>query len=146
MQDLSNEEIEACREAFAKFDKDGSGAISDWELRAMLQCAPPLPNLWCIGQTCLTPPPSRRCAAMGQDPTDEELFDMIAEVDMDGSGEIGAEAHHSFTLPQPDTALGAALAPGPRLARPRALPLLPRRLFRVPQGDHLSEGKAGRPG
>ena len=29
-------------------------------------------------------------AAMGQDPTDEELFDMIAEVDSDGSGEIGA--------------------------------------------------------
>ena len=26
---------------------------------------------------------------MGQDPTDEELFDMIAEVDSDGSGEIG---------------------------------------------------------
>ena len=29
-------------------------------------------------------------AAMGQEPTDEELFDMIAEVDSDGSGEIGA--------------------------------------------------------
>ena len=26
---------------------------------------------------------------MGQEPTDEELFDMIAEVDSDGSGEIG---------------------------------------------------------
>ena len=31
-------------------------------------------------------------AAMGQEPTDEELFDMIAEVDSDGSGEIGADA------------------------------------------------------
>ena len=31
----------------------------------------------------------RVCAAMGQDPSDEELFDMIAEVDSDGSGEIG---------------------------------------------------------
>jgi len=29
---------------------------------------------------------------MGQDPTDEELFDMIAEVDSDGSGEIGTFA------------------------------------------------------
>ena len=37
-QQLTNEEIEACRDAFSKFDKDGSGAISDWELRAMLQC------------------------------------------------------------------------------------------------------------
>ena len=40
MSNLSNEEIEACREAFARFDKDGSGSISDWELRAMLQCEP----------------------------------------------------------------------------------------------------------
>ena len=60
---LSNEEIENCRVAFNKFDKDGSGSISDWELRAMLQ-------------------------SMGQDPSDEELFDMIAAVDDDGSGEI----------------------------------------------------------
>ena len=36
---LSNEEIEACREAFARFDKDNSGAIDAWELRATLQCA-----------------------------------------------------------------------------------------------------------
>ena len=35
---LSNEEIEACREAFARFDKDNSGAIDAWELRATLQC------------------------------------------------------------------------------------------------------------
>jgi hypothetical protein len=39
---LSNEEIENCRIAFNKFDKDGSGSISDWELRAMLQCMPRL--------------------------------------------------------------------------------------------------------
>ena len=63
MNKLSNEEIEQCRDAFAKFDKDGSGSISDWELKAMLQ-------------------------SMGQDPSDEEVFDMIAEVDADGSGEI----------------------------------------------------------
>lgn len=37
-------------------------------------------------------------AAMGQDPTDEELFDMIAEVDADGSGEIG-ERPVGMTLP-----------------------------------------------
>jgi len=60
---LSNEEIEACRKAFANFDKDQSGAIDMWELRATLQ-------------------------SMGQEPSDEELFDMIAEVDSDGSGEI----------------------------------------------------------
>ena len=42
MDTLSNDEIEACRVAFNKFDKDGSGSISDWELRAMLQCAWPI--------------------------------------------------------------------------------------------------------
>ena len=45
MAQLSNEVIEACREAFEKFDKDGSGSISDWELKAMLQCAIPLAQL-----------------------------------------------------------------------------------------------------
>ena len=37
-QPLTNEEIENCRIAFAKFDKDGSGSISDYELKTMLQC------------------------------------------------------------------------------------------------------------
>lgn len=60
---LTEEERNQCREAFEKFDKDNSGAISDWELKAML-------------------------ASMGQDPSDEEIFDMIAAVDDDGSNEI----------------------------------------------------------
>ncbi|KAJ1638008.1 flagellar outer dynein arm light chain 5 [Pavlovales sp. CCMP2436] len=60
---LTNDEIEACRKAFQKFDVDASGAIDSIELRATLQ-------------------------AVGQNPSDEELFDMIAEVDADGSGEI----------------------------------------------------------
>lgn len=48
MAQLSNEEIEACRAAFANFDKDGSGSIDAFELKAMLSCAPlrppPLPH------------------------------------------------------------------------------------------------------
>ena len=48
MAKLSNEEIEACRAAFANFDKDGSGSIDAFELKAMLSCAPlrppPLPH------------------------------------------------------------------------------------------------------
>lgn len=67
VEKLTNEEIEMCREAFQKFDRDGSGAIDVFELRATLE-------------------------SMGQQPTDEELFDMIAEVDADGSGEIGASS------------------------------------------------------
>eukprot|EP00002_Diphylleia_rotans_P002901 TRINITY_DN1189_c0_g1_i6.p1 TRINITY_DN1189_c0_g1~~TRINITY_DN1189_c0_g1_i6.p1 ORF type:complete len:107 (-),score=29.95 TRINITY_DN1189_c0_g1_i6:703-1023(-) len=58
---LTQEEIDKCREAFDAFDKDNSGSIDMWELRGILQ-------------------------AMGQDPTEEELFQMISEVDDDGSG------------------------------------------------------------
>ncbi|KAF1328908.1 hypothetical protein FI667_g6402, partial [Globisporangium splendens] len=60
---LTQEEIDACRESFVHFDKDGSGTIDKYELSKVLE-------------------------AMGQKPTDEELFQMIAEVDNDNSGEI----------------------------------------------------------
>eukprot|EP00735_Rhodelphis_limneticus_P001689 TRINITY_DN1234_c0_g1::TRINITY_DN1234_c0_g1_i1::g.26814::m.26814 TRINITY_DN1234_c0_g1::TRINITY_DN1234_c0_g1_i1::g.26814 ORF type:complete len:152 (-),score=27.51,sp/Q39584/DYL3_CHLRE/52.00/2e-50,EF-hand_1/PF00036.27/0.00022,EF-hand_1/PF00036.27/9.6e-06,EF-hand_1/PF00036.27/3.1e-08,EF-hand_7/PF13499.1/1.7e-13,EF-hand_7/PF13499.1/0.0002,EF-hand_6/PF13405.1/3e-06,EF-hand_6/PF13405.1/0.011,EF-hand_6/PF13405.1/1.1e+04,EF-hand_6/PF13405.1/0.00078,EF-hand_8/PF13833.1/0.062,EF-hand_8/PF13833.1/5.4e-09,E len=58
---LTQAEIDACREAFEKFDADGSGSIDQWELKKTLQ-------------------------AMGQNPTDDELFQMISMVDDDGSG------------------------------------------------------------
>ena len=35
---LSEEDIEMCRVAFAKYDRDGSGAISAHELQATLVC------------------------------------------------------------------------------------------------------------
>lgn len=60
---LSGKEIDACREAFVAFDKDKSGTIDIWELRQVLE-------------------------AMGQAPTEEELFAMIAEVDDNMSGSI----------------------------------------------------------
>ena len=53
---LSQEEIDGCREAFNAFDKDRTGSIDVWELRQVLE-------------------------AMGQRPTEEELFQMISEVD-----------------------------------------------------------------
>ena len=58
---LSQEEIDGCREAFNAFDKDRSHTIDVWELRQVLE-------------------------AMGQKPTEEELFQMISEVDEDMSG------------------------------------------------------------
>lgn len=58
---LSQEEIDGCREAFLAFDKDRSGSIDVWELRQVLE-------------------------AMGQKPTEEELFQMISEVDENMSG------------------------------------------------------------
>ena len=60
---LSQDELDACRDAFNKFDADQSGTIDATELRNVL-------------------------AAMGQEPTDEELFQMIAECDKDCSGDI----------------------------------------------------------
>jgi len=33
---LTQEEIDQCREAFERFDKDGSGTIDVWELKATL--------------------------------------------------------------------------------------------------------------
>lgn len=60
---LSVEEIEQCRQAFNTFDKDGSGTIDANELKATLE-------------------------ALGQNPTAEEIFLMISEVDEDNSGEI----------------------------------------------------------
>lgn len=60
---LSQEEIDGCREAFLAFDKDRSGTIDVWELRQVLE-------------------------AMGQKPTEEELFQMISEVDENMSGSI----------------------------------------------------------
>ena len=60
---LTQEEIDGCREAFLAFDKDRSGTIDVWELRQVLE-------------------------AMGQKPTEEELFQMISEVDDNMSGSI----------------------------------------------------------
>eukprot|EP00742_Colponemidia_sp_Colp-10_P004939 GILJ01005275.1.p4 GENE.GILJ01005275.1~~GILJ01005275.1.p4 ORF type:complete len:174 (+),score=32.50 GILJ01005275.1:3228-3749(+) len=60
---LTEEEIQKCREAFQAFDKDGSGTIDRFELRVVLE-------------------------AMGQTPSEEEIFQMISEVDEDMSGQI----------------------------------------------------------
>jgi calmodulin len=60
---LSQEDIDNCREAFIAFDKDRSGTIDVWELRQVLE-------------------------AMGQAPTEDELFQVISEVDENMSGSI----------------------------------------------------------
>eukprot|EP01028_Stygiella_incarcerata_P009367 TRINITY_DN4425_c0_g1_i1.p2 TRINITY_DN4425_c0_g1~~TRINITY_DN4425_c0_g1_i1.p2 ORF type:complete len:155 (-),score=49.22 TRINITY_DN4425_c0_g1_i1:1075-1539(-) len=60
---LTQSEIDAIRAAFEKFDVDRSGSIDAWELKSTLE-------------------------AMGQRPTDEEVFALLAECDEDGSGQI----------------------------------------------------------
>lgn len=57
---LTAEELEMCRKAFQMFDKDNSGTIDTKELRTAL-------------------------SALGQNPSEEELFVMISQVDEDGS-------------------------------------------------------------
>nr|XP_037276735.1 calmodulin-beta-like [Rhipicephalus microplus] len=60
---LSDDTIAELREAFALFDKNSNGAISTKELGNVMR-------------------------ALGQNPTEAELKDMIAEVDTDGDGTV----------------------------------------------------------
>ena len=60
---LSEEEIQGCHRAFQEFDEDNSGSIDQFELKKVLH-------------------------SMGQDPTDEEILALMAEVDEDNSGAI----------------------------------------------------------
>eukprot|EP00091_Calanus_sinicus_P011139 TRINITY_DN2533_c0_g1_i1.p2 TRINITY_DN2533_c0_g1~~TRINITY_DN2533_c0_g1_i1.p2 ORF type:complete len:165 (-),score=62.98 TRINITY_DN2533_c0_g1_i1:78-572(-) len=63
MDQLRNAEF---KEAFDEFDTDGSGAISSEELLGVLR-------------------------AMGQNPTEDELLNLVMEVDIDGNGTIEFE-------------------------------------------------------
>lgn len=60
---LSEDQINECRETFKMFDKDGDGTISAKELGIVMR-------------------------QLGLNPTEDELLEMIQEVDEDGNGEI----------------------------------------------------------
>eukprot|EP00971_Amphidinium_carterae_P076088 1503146-Amphidinium_carterae.4 len=60
---LDEQFISKCREAFNTFDQDGSGTIDTQEMKLLLE-------------------------AIGETPTEEELFRFMADVDEDGTGEI----------------------------------------------------------
>ncbi|XP_072971799.1 calmodulin-1-like [Typha angustifolia] len=66
MENLTQEQICEFQEAFLLFDRNGDGYISLEELNTVLQ-------------------------SLGQNPTNEELHDMIKEVDVDGNGTIDFE-------------------------------------------------------
>ncbi|XP_001359534.1 calmodulin-related protein 97A-like [Drosophila pseudoobscura] len=63
MTELTEEQIAEFKEAFALFDKDGSGSITTRELGILMR-------------------------SLGQNPTEAELQDLVNEVDIDGNGEI----------------------------------------------------------
>jgi calmodulin len=102
---LSQEDITACREAFDKFDKDGSGTVRVARARPATasqsaRCEPFLvPGVPSLAFSTPRLTPSRTpqidaselkatLNAMGQNPTEEEIFQMISQVDDDNSGEI----------------------------------------------------------
>ncbi|VDM98311.1 unnamed protein product [Onchocerca ochengi] len=60
---ITEEELIEYKEAFHLFDKDGDGSISSKELGVAMR-------------------------SLGQNPTEQELLDMINEVDIDGSDTI----------------------------------------------------------
>ena len=60
---LSQQEIEKAHDAFEKFDVDHSGCNDAWELKEAMK-------------------------SLGQNPTDEEVFGLLAQVNTDGSGNI----------------------------------------------------------
>ncbi|MEQ9483795.1 MAG: EF-hand domain-containing protein [Coleofasciculus sp. F4-SAH-05] len=67
---MNEAEVERLWQAFRVFDEDGSGEISADELGAVMR-------------------------SLGQNPTDAQLYDMMQEVDVDGSGAIDFERKFS---------------------------------------------------
>lgn len=65
-RELTKQEIDEFREAFDMFDMDGGGTIESHELRHVMN-------------------------KLGEQPSDEELDDMIRAVDLNGDGEIDFE-------------------------------------------------------
>ncbi|VDN20690.1 unnamed protein product [Gongylonema pulchrum] len=63
LEGITEEEMIEYKEAFRLFDKDGNGSISSKELGVAMR-------------------------SLGQNPTEQELLDMVNEVDIDGSGTI----------------------------------------------------------
>ncbi len=64
VEDLTEEQVAEYKEAFALYDKDGDGQINTKEIGAFMR-------------------------SIGQNPTEQELQDIINEVDADGDGLIG---------------------------------------------------------
>ena len=62
-EDLTEEQKQEFKDVFSLFDKDGDGTVSTKELGVVMR-------------------------ALGQNPTDAEIAEMIKEVDVDGNGEV----------------------------------------------------------
>ena len=63
VDELTDEQKQEFKDVFSLFDKDGDGTVSTKELGVVMR-------------------------ALGQNPTDAEIAEMIKEVDVDGNGEV----------------------------------------------------------
>ena len=63
VDELTDEQRQEFKDVFSLFDKDGDGTVSTKELGVVMR-------------------------ALGQNPTDAEIAEMIKEVDTDGNGEV----------------------------------------------------------
>ena len=63
VDELTEEQKQEFKDVFSLFDKDGDGTVSTKELGMVMR-------------------------ALGQNPTDAEIAEMIKEVDVDGNGEV----------------------------------------------------------
>ena len=80
---LTDEEISEAKEAFSLFDKDGDGSITMYELGTVMRSLGALLLLHLRPFVLVL-----RSTLLGQNPTENELIDMINEVDADGNGVI----------------------------------------------------------
>ena len=77
VNELTDEQKAEFREAFALFDKDGDGSITTKELGTVMR-------------------------SLGQNPTEEELHEMILEVDEDGNGNIDFDEFFQLMIKKMD--------------------------------------------
>ena len=80
---LTDEEISEAKEAFSLFDKDGDGSITTKELGTVMRSLGALLLIHLRPFVLVL-----RSTLLGQNPTENELIDMINEVDADGNGVI----------------------------------------------------------
>ena len=81
--DLTEEEISEAKEAFSLFDRDGDGTITTKELGTVMRSLGALLLIHLRPLVLVL-----RSTLLGQNPTENELIDMINEVDADGNGVI----------------------------------------------------------
>ena len=87
MSDITEEQKLEFKEAFSLFDKDGDGTITTKVEKNLIHCIVCIvwDGLYYLKELGTV------MRSLGQNPTDEELEDMIKEIDEDGNGTVDFE-------------------------------------------------------